>query len=314
MPLRLLFITCSIGLVTAWAQMPQITIASATSKQVRLTWTATPGASSYSVFRVPTVVASSGIPGSALNISLPSFSQAIATVNGLSFTDALPDPNATYTYCVLPGFGTCNNVIVDPPPFGFNTVPSTSDNCESAGIMERMELDGNGDPAMAYVVIDPNGDGDESDDTIYFVSWNRARYAWNPPVVVAVPEYLDEVSEGPTMPLSLARDAATGMWCVLYNNQAFPDGNGTIALATSTDGGITWKSQSISGSPFSGYLYPPSLALWNGSFYALFLTDNTFFGPNLDPFSQGDGFVYVTGKVTDPPANWTSQVVPFPGD
>ena len=37
-------------------------------------------------------------------------------------------------------------------------------------------LDENGDPAMAYLVIDPNGDGDESDNTLCFVSWNRAAY------------------------------------------------------------------------------------------------------------------------------------------
>jgi len=60
-----------------------------------------------------------------------------------------------------------------------------------------MELDKNGDPAMAYMVIDPNGDGDESDDTLYFVSWNRGAYAWNKPVAVAVTGL--EFSEGPTV-------------------------------------------------------------------------------------------------------------------
>jgi hypothetical protein len=311
---RILSIACLIGLAAASAQVPQLSVVSATSTQVQLTWTAVPGAS-YTVLRVPTVVTSSGIPGSTLNISMAIEAPALGKVSTTSWTDTSFDPSTTYTYFVSVGNNQVSNqVMVGPPPFGFNVVvPSTSDNCESAAIMERMELDGNGDPAMAYVVLDPNGDGDESDDTIYFVSWNRAGYAWNPPVVVAVPAYLDEVSEGPTMPLSLARDAATGMWGIAYN-QSFPDGNGTIALATSTDGGVTWTSQSISGSPFGGWLYTPSLALWNGSFYAVFLTDNTFFGPNLDPFPQGSGFVYVTGKVTDASSNWTRQVVPYPGD
>jgi len=70
MPLRLLFIICSIGLTAASAQVPQLTVGSATSKQVQLTWSATPGAS-YSIYRAPTVVTNSGIPGSSLNVSMP---------------------------------------------------------------------------------------------------------------------------------------------------------------------------------------------------------------------------------------------------
>ena len=49
--------------------------------------------------------------------------------------------------------------------------------------------------AMAYMVIDPNGDGDESDDALYFVSWNRVAYTWNKPVVVAVAG--SQPTEGP---------------------------------------------------------------------------------------------------------------------
>jgi hypothetical protein len=288
----------------------QLTVVSATSKQVQLSWPAMTGAGSYSVFRLPTVVTTSGIPGSSLQVSTPNPSTAtpIATVNGLTYTDNIPDPSATYTYFVGPNSSQLNQVTVGPPPFGFNVVvPSTDDNCETNAILERMELDGNGDPAMAYVVADPNGDGDESDDTLYFVSWNRAKYTWNPPVLVAVtgPGF----SEGPTVPLSLARDAATGMWGVAYEKET--DDGATIVLATSTDG-LSWKSQSISGSPFSGWLCTPSLAMWNGSFYAVFRTENSYFGDNRSPFPTEDGFLYVTGKVTDGPAKWTFQPVLYP--
>jgi hypothetical protein len=44
------------------------------------------------------------------------------------------------------------------------------------------------------------------------------------------------------------------------------------------------------------------------------LTDAWFDGTG-DLFPEnGTGFLYVTGKLTDAPAKWTSQAVPFPGD
>src|ERR1019366_3061951 len=97
MPLRLLFIICSIGLTAASAQVPQLTVVSATSKQVQLTWTAAPGGS-YSVYREPTVVTNSGIPGSSLNVSMPTDFASIVTVSTTSWTDSSFDPSATYTY------------------------------------------------------------------------------------------------------------------------------------------------------------------------------------------------------------------------
>jgi hypothetical protein len=292
-----------------------LTVVAATSKQVQLAWVAVTGAASYSVFRLPTIVTSSGLPGSTLNVSMPDPTTAtpIATVNALTFTDTLPDPSATYTYLIKPGSGQLSNqVTVGPPPFGFNVViPSNADNCGNYGVMERMELDSNGDPAIAYMVIDPNGDGDESDDTLYFVSWNRANYAWNPAVQVAVTGPAS--GEGPGLLHSLARDAATGMWGLEYL-QSLPEGYAQMMLATSNDGGFTWRAQSISGAAYHGSLEAPSLAMWNGAFHAIFLTDAWFDGTgNLFP-GNGTGFLYVTGKVTDSPSKWTSHAAPFPGD
>jgi hypothetical protein len=56
------------------------------------------------------------------------------------------------------------------------------------------------------------------------------------------------------------------------------------------------------------------LGLWNGSFYAVFLTDAWFDGSGTLFPDNGTGFLYVTGKVTHPPGNWTVQTAPFPGD
>jgi hypothetical protein len=305
MSLRLLAAACSTFLISAWAQGPQVKVMSATSKQVQLAWTASSGASSYSVYRTSTKVTSSGIPGDPLKISTPPRGTPIATVSGLSYTDNIPDPNATYTYCVAPVSSNCNNsATVGPPPFGFNVVvPSTVDTEYSAGIFERMALDANGDPAMAYYVDDPNGDGDDSDDTVYFVSWNRASYAWNPPVLVGVSGH--GYSEGPVVPLSLAHDDANGMWGIAYH-QNYPEADG-IVLATSTDG-VNWKGQNITGDPcFNGCYDSPSLAMWNGTFHVAVMADL-----EIDAFPEGSGVLYLSGKVTDPPSKWSTTPAPFP--
>ena len=295
--------------------VPQLSVVSATSKQVQLAWTAVSGVTSYSLYRLPTVVTSSGIPGATLQVSLADISKAtpIISQSGLNYTDTLPDAFATYTYVVTSSPGQLSNpAIAGPPPFGFNIViPSTEDTANSLAVDERMELDGNGDPAMSFVVFDPNGDGDDSDDSLYFVSWNRAKYAWNEAVKVAVTGTIYAAGPGPFY--SLARDAATGMWGLEYI-QSFADGSAQIKLATSTDNGVTWKSQSISGQAYDGYLEGPSLALWNGTFYAIFLTDAWFDGSGSLFPENGTGFVYVTGKVTDAASKWTENAVPFPGD
>jgi hypothetical protein len=228
----------------------------------------------------------------------------VATVTPLtdtSFTDRSIDPYTTYTYCVIAvndsGQSACSNeVTVGPPPFGFGVVvPTTPDTAYRFGTVIRMELDGNGDPALSYLDLDPNGDGDENDDTLFFVSWNRARYAWNASVNVAV--IGAAMMSGPSVPVSLARDADTDVWGLAYEweNAA----GASIQLATSSDGGATWKSQSVTGDPISGVLEEPSLAMWQGSFHLAYLSDNSF--------------RYATGKLSDDPAKWKSQPVPLPG-
>ena len=305
---KLSILTLSIGLAVTSAQTTQVTILSATAKQVKLSWTAVPGVSSYSIYRQPTLITSSGVPGSPPLISTTAASTPVATVNATSFTDTLPDPTATYTYCVSTSSTPCTGgATVGPPPFGFNVViPSTDDTAYTVGVLERMEIDGNGDPALAYYVLDPNGDGDDSDDTLYFVNWNRAQCAWNPPVAVAVTGSAE--FEGPIVPISLARDASNGTWGLAYTVTA-DDGAATIMLGTSTDGGATWKSQSLTGDPYYGTLYSPSLALWNGNFYITYLTDDESLS---SAFPERSGFAYLTGAVAGPSSKWKRQAVPFP--
>jgi len=74
-----------------------------------------------------------------------------------------------------------------------------------------------------------------------------------------------------------------------------------ISLALSADGGAGWKVQTVaadSGEPTFGYR-SPSLAMRGGSVHMVFYHDY-------------DGLRYVTGKATDDPKSWKSQLVPPP--
>src|SRR5215472_5828997 len=203
-----------VGLAAAWAQVPPppaaLNVVSATSRQVQLSWSASSGAKSYAVQRKSLVVTADGIPGDSLNVSSGSYA-GVVTGTDVKATDKTIDPYTTYTYCAIAindsGQSACSNeVTVGPPPFGLNiVVPTSEDAAERFSEVVRMELDSNGDPAMSYINLDPDNDGNERDNAIYFVSWNRALYQWNVPVLVKANIGHGEMN-GPSVPASLARD------------------------------------------------------------------------------------------------------------
>jgi hypothetical protein len=97
-----------------------------------------------------------------------------------------------------------NEITVGPPPYGYNTpvkTPSNMDYVEHFGVGVRMILDVNGDPALAYVWVEPNNDRDYTQNTLYFVRWDRAHYQWTNPVKVAL---IGDMLRGTLAPLSLA--------------------------------------------------------------------------------------------------------------
>jgi hypothetical protein len=313
--LRSILILSSIAVTAGWAQTPpppeSLKVVSATSKTVQLAWNASDRAKYYVIQRKPLLVTSSGIRGTGLEVSPGDYSQIIAIENHTAIDDTV-DPYGTYSYCVaavndLGQSGCSNEVTAGPPPFGFNIAVPIDANADSYSYRDlhtlvRMEIDGNGDPAMTYVDKDPNRDGNNDDDTLFFVSWNRAQYAWNPPVQVAVTGGGN--SGGTTVPISLARDAATDMWGIAYELREPSQSQKGVTLsrmmlATSTDGGFTWKYQSLTGDAADVYLYEPALALWQGSFYFAYLFHR-------------DEFRLATGKLANDPAKWTVRTVPLP--
>ena len=217
-----------------------LTAASATASAVSLTWTAGDAATHFVVERktAGTAWPAAGAAAASATPAKPTAS-AIATVEAPKADDTGLDAFTTYVYRVRAvGAGNAlsapsNEVTVGPPPTGFSQVLPTPaafldhDHNDFAAVI-RMAFDGNGNPAFAYLVSDPNGDGEPIDTELDFVSWNRARYRWNAPVKLDTVG--DVVRDGSRQPMSIARDASTNRWAVAY-----VVGEKELKLTSSTD-------------------------------------------------------------------------------
>jgi hypothetical protein len=158
-----------------------------------------------------------------------------------------------------------------------------------------MTLDANGDPALAYIIEDPNLDQDFSDSTVNFVSWSRALYHWSAPVMVAK---VGDTVGGGLIPISIAWDASTNTFGIAYEVES---GAGSrIDLATSSDGGGSWTIQTVASDAGNVTLQEPSLGMARGQAHLAFYHDY-------------DGIRYVNGLLADNPKTWNSQLVPPPG-
>ena len=184
------------------------------------------------------------------------------------------------------------------PPNGFTNV-AVSSNADDVhpnyGVDTRLVLDANGDPAVCFLWADPNGDNDYSDTTLYFTGWSRTQGKFLAPVKVAVTG--DIATQDAEVGISLARDASNNMFGIAYRVEPTSGDTVVIHLALSTDGGATWKDEVVESKTGDGDFRTPTLALANGNAYLAYISD-------------GHGVKYITGKETDPPANWTSQLAP----
>lgn len=278
-------------IATVSAQTPQaptaLTVVSATSKQVQLSWQPAPGANGYAVQR------------KSLNGTYATF----ANVTAASATDNTIDPYATYVYRVIATADSAqsdgsNEVKVGPPPERFSVAslapPHSHDLHPDYGRGLRMILDSNGDPALSFLWVDPNVDGDNTDSQLYFMSWNRAQYQWNAPVQIAT---VGDIDAHTLVPISLARDASNNVLGIAYLVAA--DSGYRIDLATSTDGGAGWKPQTVATS--ADQLQEPSLGMAKGNVHLAFYHDTV-------------GLQYMSGSETAAPATWTTQnIAPPPG-
>src|SRR5579871_4217117 len=211
-----------------------LTVVSASSSQVGLSWTASTakGVDNYVIERADA--------GDTAFL-------AIGTAPGTTASDTTVDPNTGYAYQVRAVAGgtrsdPSNVVQAGPPPKPFSVVAAApaGANAASFGAEVSLALDGNGDPAVVYDVLDPSN---AANNAVFFTSWSRALYAWGSPVNIGGVGPVD--TDAGQKQVSLAHDSTSGGWGIAY--QALLDANDAnheIKYAFLPDGG-TWSVKSV---------------------------------------------------------------------
>jgi hypothetical protein len=248
-------------------QAQELKVKSANAKAVELEWTGAAG-------------------GAVLERAAGQTFQKVGPADSGHYSDTGIEAFGTYQYRINTTGKFSNVVTVGPPPAGVSNsaaVPKGGD-APSYGPATAVGLDENGDPAIAFEWIDPNGDGEKSDTEIRFVRWDRAAYKWAAPVRIAVTGALEEQNVNP---IALGCDRSTGTVAVL----AAVGEN--LLYATSTDHGTTWKSASMPSA--NGALHAVAAITSSGQVYAAINAES--------------GGKYTTGAISDQ-SSWQSKAIP----
>ncbi|HEY1239152.1 MAG TPA: fibronectin type III domain-containing protein [Bryobacteraceae bacterium] len=266
-----------LGLIAVCSVLPaqQLQVKSATAHKIELTWSG------------------SGSGWIVERLGRENKFEKLADAAATSFTDDKLDPFATYQLRVRTGEnGTPSNVVtVGPPPAGVLKGAAAPMGAEGTryGMNSALAFDENGDPALAWLWFDPNGDGDSSDTALYFVHWDRAKYQWRTPVKVAT---VGNLNSGNVEPVSLAFDGETGNAALVYPVEAH-DG---LTIAVSKDAGATWQpSAFVAG--LRGTVSATSLVIAKGRLY---LAGN----------SESAGVRYIAADFPSDSSGWKSQAAP----
>ncbi len=112
-----------------------------------------------------------------------------------------------------------------------------------------------GQPLLAGVLDDPNGDGNRDDTRVFFTRWDGATGQFEAPKIVEVVGPVDLAH--PNRQVSLARDAVTGRLGIAYVKAS----DNTVRLAVSDDEGANFSLSTVSDVPRAAAMSNPSLAL-----------------------------------------------------
>lgn len=235
---------------------------------------------------------------------------AIGAPSAPPFVDSSIDGMTAYGYLIVAVDANANEstpsnpVTVGPPPVGVSLVsPYRALNFydeSQFGIRPLMVLDSNGDPAIVYSIESPNnadGSDQSANSFLEFVGWDRANHVWKTPVAVGLLGNSQPTGGGANN-YWFARDASTNTWAVADVSNAPDFSSMQILVYTSVDNGATWQTITAFTDSVNA-LANPSLALGAGNIYLSF-------------YQSFNGIQYLTGKLTDPPANWTMSPAPLP--
>jgi hypothetical protein len=255
------------ALTIATLHAQQLKVTSANAKAVELQWT-------------------DAVPQAVLERSSGPAFQKLASPASADFKDASIDAFGTYQYRLNTNGKFSNVVKVGPPPAGVSNAAAVPKGGDPPGYAAAtaVTLDENGDPAVAFEWIDPNGDGDKSDTEILFARWDRAAYAWTSPVKVAVTGPLEDQGVNP---IALGCDRATGSLAMLV---AVGE---NLLYGISADHGGTWKNSTLPSS--NGTPRSVSLLLASGNINAAVNAES--------------GATYLSGPISNS-GSWKSQAIP----
>lgn len=155
----------------------------------------------------------------------------------------------------------------DDPPIGFKVaVPLPADAGASTRFVSVAAMpDQFGQPMMAFVVEDPNGDLNWDDNRVVFTRWNGTDKAYQAPRTIET--IGGGAFEHPNRQVSIARDPDSGRIGVAYVK---PQDN-AVRFAFSDDEGLNWSLLTVSDTPRAALMSNPVLAMKGGTTHLAWL-------------------------------------------
>lgn len=146
----------------------------------------------------------------------------------------------------------------DDPPTGWSLIeelPASATTATRLGVSVASAPDNHGQPLVAYLEDDPNGDGQRQDTRLFFTRWNGSAPGFTAPKQVEVVGAID-VSD-PHRQVSVARDAQTARIGIAYVREM----DNVVRFAWSDDEGANFSLQNVSTVPSAALVSNPSLAM-----------------------------------------------------
>lgn len=185
----------------------------------------------------------------------------------------------------------------DDPATGWQTAVEASD-AGRLGTNVSSAPDRYGQPVLASLYVDPNGDGQEGDSAVYFTRWNGTEKKFQAfKRVEVVGEVM--VSGRPSRQVSVAIDPVTQRVAIAYVKAP-----GEIRLATSEDDGENFSLQTASAG--SSLVFSPQLAMRANVMHLAFIQDGTLV------YRKRTGVTGVFSEETAPTPAGMSKVIEVP--